>query len=69
MPAITKAARTRRIYIVTRVDNASETLVRAPLRSSAIGHVARSEYEARRASEDDLVRLLPDHVVEDALAA
>lgn len=71
MPATTKAKapRRRRIYIVTRLDNNVETLVRAPLRTSAMGHVATSEYQARRATEDDLVRLLPTHQVEDAEAA
>jgi len=71
MPATTKPKqpRTRRIYIVKRLDTGSETLVRAPLRSSAIGHVARMEYEACRAVEDDLVRLLKTHTVEDAVAS
>jgi hypothetical protein len=55
-----------RIYIVTRSDDGTEHLVMASQRHSAMSHVASNQYEVRRASEDDLVRLLPTRQLEVA---
>lgn len=55
-----------RIYIVTRSEDGTEHLVMASQRTTAMSHVAASQYEVRRASEDDLVRLLPTRQLEVA---
>lgn len=56
---------TNRIYVVTDGDE-STYLVRAGNRAQAMRHVARRTFDARLASQDDLIELIPTHVVEDA---
>lgn len=68
MPTTIIHARKRsRIYLVTHRDSAVEHLVKASQRHSALSHVATSDYDVRKAQEDDLERLLPTLPVEVAI--
>jgi hypothetical protein len=56
-----------RIYCVS--DGNTDRLVRATSRSQAIGHVARSTYKSRVATQDDIVVAIESgQKVEDASA-
>lgn len=57
-----------RIYLV-RAKTTHCTLVRAANQAQAVRHVARAEFTATVATQEELVSLLPDHPVEDASSA
>jgi hypothetical protein len=54
-------ATSTRIYIVTSTDGATR-LVKATVASQAITHVAKNEFTAKVASQDDLVQALSNGV-------
>lgn len=49
-----------RIYVVQRIKDANETLVRASRAGTAKRHVSGTDYTVRVASQRDLERLLRD---------
>jgi hypothetical protein len=56
----------RKIFVVS--EPSGKHLVRALTVAGAIAHVVRTTFEARVATQDDLVFLAPDHPVEEAAA-
>ena len=58
------------IYVVTDIESKHQRLVRAVHRAQAIRHVAQSLLAVKRASQDELVRLVAQGApVESAVAS
>jgi hypothetical protein len=58
-------ATARRIYVVTN-STSGKRLVRSATGAQAIGHVVRSSYSAKVATQEEILELAKTHSVEDA---
>ena len=47
-----------RVYVVREVGNNTERLIRATYRATAVRHAAQDKFSARKATHDDLERLI-----------
>jgi hypothetical protein len=58
------AAAPSRIYVVSREGDKKRELVRAKSQSQAINHIVRNEFKAEVASQDQILELGPQGVVD-----